>query len=226
MRSRLLTLPAVLLLAATLVSCSDDSPTTATDSGSPASDVSTTECEYVEGGAPAEKEVELPDSAAPDEGTVEVTMATTIGDFALSLDAENTPCTVNSFVSLAEQGYFDETACHRIATSISILQCGDPSATGFGGPGYSFADELTGEETYTAGTLAMANSGADTNGSQFFILYGDAPGLTANYTVFGTVDDATVEAISDAAKDGTDDANGPGDGVPVTEIAIDKVSVG
>ena len=224
MRARLLTVPAALILAASLASCSDDGSSTATDPNTN-SDLETTECEYVEGGAPADKEVDLPDSEAIAEGSVDVAMATTIGDFQLTLDRAATPCTVNSFVSLAEQGYFDQTQCHRIATSISILQCGDPSATGMGGPGYSFADELTGEETYTAGKLAMANSGPDTNGSQFFILYGDAP-LPPNYTVFGSVDDATVDAITEAAKAGTDDANGPGDGKPITEIAIDSVTVG
>lgn len=225
MRARLLTVPGALLLAASLASCGDDSPSTATDPSTDG-DVVTTECEYVEGGPPAGKEVDLPDSEAPAEGTVEATMATSIGDFQLSLDAASTPCTVNSFVSLAEQGYFDQTRCHRIATSISILQCGDPSASGSGGPGYFFADELTGQEKYTAGTLAMANSGADTNGSQFFILYGDAPGLPPNYTVFGTVDNATVDAVAEAARAGTDDARGSGDGAPNTEIAIDSVTVG
>lgn len=218
MRSRLLAAPAALVLVAALASCSEDEAAPETSTGA--------ECEYVEGGSP-DKEVELPDAQAPEEGTVEVTMATTIGDFALSLDAAGAPCTVNSFVSLAEQGYFDQTQCHRLATSISILQCGDPTASGFGGPGYSFADELTGDETYAAGTLAMANSGADTNGSQFFILYGDAPSLTAkpDYTIFGTVDDATVQAISEAAEAGTDDANAPGDGTPLTEVAIESVTV-
>lgn len=221
MRSRLLTPPVALLLAAVLASCSNDEPTTATD----APTASTTECEYVEGGEPPAKEIDLPDAEAPEEGTVDATMTTSIGDVTMSLDAEAAPCTVNSFVSLAEQGYFDQTQCHRIATSISILQCGDPTASGFGGPGYSFADELTGDETYTRGTLAMANSGPDTNGSQFFVLYGDAPGLPAAYTVFGTVDGATVKAITGAAQSGTDDANAPGDGAPVTEIAIESVTI-
>lgn len=219
MRSPLLALPAALVLVATLAACGDDEPTPEASTGA--------ECEYVEEGS-SDKEVELPDAEAQEDGTVEVTMATTIGDFALSLDAAAAPCTVNSFISLAEQGYFDQTQCHRLATSISILQCGDPTASGLGGPGYSFADELTGDETYTAGTLAMANSGADTNGSQFFILYGDAPSLTAqpDYTIFGTVDDATVQAIAEAAQAGTDDANAPGDGAPSTEIAIESVTVG
>src|SRR5690606_21777336 len=103
-------------------------------------------------------------------GTVPATIRTSAGDLAVSLDADAAPCTVNSFLSLAQQGYFDETPCHRLTTSgIFVLQCGDPTGTGTGGPGYEFPDELTGSETYPAGTLAMANAGPDTNGSQFFV---------------------------------------------------------
>ena len=94
------------------------------------------------------------------------------------LDADAAPCTVNSFVSLAEQGYFDGTSCHRLTTRRPASPCCSAAtrpAPARGGPGYSFADELTGEETYPAGTLAMANAGPDTNGSQFFIVYGDTP---------------------------------------------------
>jgi len=223
MRARLLTLPAALLLALPLTAFSDDSSSTADDPNANP-DLETTDCTYTEDGMPAAKEVELPSSEAVAEGEIAATLTTSIGDFGLTLDAAAAPCTVHSFVSLAEQGWFDDTQCHRIATSISILQCGDPTATGSGGPGYSFADELTGEETYTAGTLAMANSGPDTNGSQFFIVYGDA-GLDPAYTVFGSVDDATVDAVAAAAEAGTDDANGPGDGAPLTEITIESASV-
>jgi peptidyl-prolyl cis-trans isomerase B (cyclophilin B) len=149
-----------------------------------------------------------------------------VGAFNLTLDAQATPCTVNSFVSLAGQGYYDGTTCHRMTTEgILVLQCGDPTATGSGGPGYAFADELTGSETYPAGTLAMANAGPNTNGSQFFIVYGETP-LPPNYTVFGSVDEATVGAIQQVAQDGTDDANGPGDGAPNTPVDIATITVG
>ena len=225
MRARLLILPATLLLAALLAACSDDSPSTATDPNVD-SDVKMTDCTYSEGGAPAVQEVEPPTSEAVAEGQIEATVATSVGEFGFTLDAAATPCTVHSWVSLAEQGYFDGTQCHRMTTrGIFVLQCGDPTGTGTGGPGYSFEDELTGDETYPAGTLAMANSGPDTNGSQFFIVYDETP-LPAGYTVFGTVDDATVQAIAEVAADGTDDANGPGDGAPNTEVAIDSVTVG
>ena len=129
-------------------------------------------------------------------------------------------------MSLAEQGYFDATECHRLTTAgIFVLQCGDPTATGSGGPGYSFADELTGEETYPAGTLAMANAGPDTNGSQFFIVYGDTQ-LPPAYTVFGTVDEAGVKLVEEVAAEGTDNANGQGDGAPNQAVEIESVTVG
>ena len=226
MRPRLLALPAALLLVATLASCSDDSPTTATDP-SVESDVETTDCTYSEGGAPAAEEVELPSSDAVAEGTIEATVSTTIGELGFSLDAAATPCTVNSWMSLAEQGYFDGTPCHRLTTAgIFVLQCGDPTGSGSGGPGYTFGDELTGEETYPAGTLAMANSGPDTNGSQFFIVYEDSMVLGPDYAVFGTVDDATLEAVRAVAKDGVNGSTEPGDGTPNTEVTIESVDVG
>src|SRR5690606_14024148 len=114
--------------------------------------------------------------------------------------------------------YFDSTSCHRLTTSgIFVLQCGDPTATGTGGPGYSFADELTGSETYPAGTLAMANAGPDTNGSQFFIVYADTS-LAPDYTVFGHLDGASTAIVADVAAEGT--ASGAPDGAPRTPVTI------
>ena len=224
MRLRLLTLPAALLLAASVAGCGSDDGTTATEE--PNSDSETTECTYAEGGAPAAKDVDLPPTEAVAEGEASATMSTSVGDFDLTLESAAAPCTVNSWVSLAEQGYFDGTPCHRMTTrGIFVLQCGDPGGTGTGGPGYSFQDELTGDETYPAGTLAMANSGPNTNGSQFFIVYDETP-LPASYTVFGTVDEATVESIAKVADAGTDDSNGPGDGQPRTPVDIDSVTIG
>jgi len=132
---------------------------------------------------------------------------------------------VNSFVSLAEQGYLDDTTCHRLTTAasgISVLQCGDPTGTGMGGPGYSFADELSGSEKYPAGTLAMANAGPDTNGSQFFIVYGDTP-LPPAYTVFGTVDDDGLKVVEEIAAKGAE--NGAPDGPPAEPVNIETATV-
>ena len=232
-------LPVLLILAATaLAGCSgdDSSGTTAKDTSaaSPTADrgaphgtgdpVDTT-CDYpTDNAGPAAKQVDPPPAKPTVGGKVEATMDTSVGTFKLTLAADTAPCTVNSFISLAEQGYFDGTTCHRLTTEgILVLQCGDPTATGSGGPGYSFADELTGDESYPTGTLAMANAGPDTNGSQFFIVYGETP-LPPSYTVFGTVDDATVAAITKVAQDGTDNANGQGDGAPNTPVDISFVS--
>ena len=186
-------------------------------------------CEYVEDVAPAVKEVELPPSEPTVSGQVDVVFETTLGDIPATLDADATPCTVNSFVSLAEQGFFDDSPCPRMATSpdFGILQCGDPSGTGSGGPGYSYADELTGQETYDAGTLAMANAGADTNGSQFFFVFNDSPGLTPNYNVFGTVDPDGLKLLTEAAKEGDDGSHPAGGGVPnAGPIDITGVTIG
>jgi len=216
-------LPAVLaVVALALTACSGDDSSTAVDAGS--TPESTTSCDYPTDPAGAAKEVDPPPADAPDTGEVAVTIGTTVGDLAATLDREATPCTVNSFTSLAEQGYFDDVSCHRMTTSgIFVLQCGDPSGTGAGGPGYSFADELDGSETYEAGTLAMANAGPNTNGSQFFIVYADTQ-LPPSYTVFGHVDDDAVATIEKVAKKGVDSPSG--DGPPKQDVTIESVSVG
>jgi peptidyl-prolyl cis-trans isomerase B (cyclophilin B) len=205
-------------------SSSESSEPSADDSSREPTDVT---CTYEADGAPPAKEVEPPPEQAEVSGQLTAAMETSAGTFTLTLDADKTPCTVNSFVSLADQGYFDGTSCHRmtIPEGFQVLQCGDPTGTGSGGPGYQFDDELTGDETYPAGTLAMANAGPGTNGSQFFIVYGDTQ-LSPDYTVFGSVDDATISAIEEVAKGGTDDSGGmPGDGHPNTPVDIDSVTV-
>jgi peptidyl-prolyl cis-trans isomerase B (cyclophilin B) len=118
------------------------------------------------------------------------TVQTSCGNIVIRLLADSAPQTVNSFVFLAEQGFFDGTRIHRIDTSIDVLQGGDPTGTGTGGPGYSIPDELSGQETYGPGTLAMANAGANTGGSQFFLIVGDKGhnlDSSPNYTVFGQI---------------------------------------
>ena len=224
--------PVLLLLAtAALAGCGDDDSGSATDTSSdtsatsaPAQDVS---CDYPADQFGAAKENEPPPSAPTVAGEVTATVATTIGDMTFTLDADKAPCTVNSFVSLAQQNYFNGTHCHRLTTSgIFVLQCGDPTASGTGGPGYTIPDELDGSEAYPAGTLAMAKTSApDSGGSQFFIVYEDTQ-LPPDYTVFGTVDEATVAAIAQVASQGTDDSNGPGDGAPKQDVEIETVTIG
>ncbi len=232
MLKRLLAATATLACLSLFASCGNGGDSTATDSsasdssGKPADAVY---CEYVEDGGEPAKPADPPPSEATVSGQVPVTFQTTLGDISATLDADATPCTVNSFISLAEQGFFDQTPCPRMATSpdFGILQCGDPSGTGSGGPGYSYADELTGDETYQAGTLAMANAGANTNGSQFFFVFNDSPALTPDYNVFGSVDEAGLKLLTDAAKDGDDGSNQNGGGVPnsgpidITGVTID-----
>jgi cyclophilin family peptidyl-prolyl cis-trans isomerase len=115
---------------------------------------------------------------------------TSCGTIVVDLLADQAPETVNSFVFLAREGYFDGQRIHRIDTSIDVLQGGDPTGTGSGGPGYSIPDELTGDEAYGPGVFAMANAGPDTGGSQFFIVTGEdghALDDQGAWTIFGRV---------------------------------------
>ena len=181
-------------------------------------------CTYSTEARPAAKPVDLPEADPAISGEVPVTIATSAGELAVTLDADGTPCTTNSFLSLAEQGYFDGTNCHRLTTQgIFVLQCGDPTGTGMGGPGYSFADELSGSETYPAGTLAMANAGPDTNGSQFFVVYADTQ-LPPSYTVFGHLDTTSTEIVAGIAADGTE--SGQPDGAPKAPVTLESVTAG
>jgi len=124
------------------------------------------------------------------EATYRATMVTSCGTIVIELDAKRAPRTVNSFVFLAGKGYFDGQYFHRLDTSIDVIQGGDPSGTGRDGPGYSIPDELNGDLKYTPGTIAMANAGPDTGGSQFFIITGPAGANlngAPNYTIFGHI---------------------------------------
>ncbi len=217
-----------------LAGCGDSGDDTASDpaGGSESSSETTasgetTTCEYPEDGREAAREVQAPDAEAQAEGTIAATIATNFGDIGLTLDAASAPCTVNSFVSLAEQGFYDDTPCPRIGDmeGFGILQCGDPTGTGAGGAGYSFADELSGDETYPAGTLAMANAGPDTNGSQFFLVFRDSE-FPPSYNVFGTIDDAGLEVLDEIAAVGNDNANPDGGGAPNEDVTIESVTVG
>jgi peptidyl-prolyl cis-trans isomerase B (cyclophilin B) len=174
-------------------------------------------CEYVASGEAA-KPVNLPPiSGVPASGSVRYVLRMTGGEVTITMDRAKAPCTVNSFVSLAGQGYFDQTRCHRLADSgIFILQCGDPTGTGRGGPGYQFANETDGTESYTRGVVAMANAGPGTNGSQFFLVWDDSTSLNQvpNYTIFGTLDPASRDVVAGMAAEGQDGSNPDGTGRP------------
>ena len=198
----------------------------ASESSAPAAGGTTT-CEYTSDGQDPARDVDPPKPEAPTGDTVAATITTNFGDIGLTLDAASAPCTVNSFVSLAEQGFYDDTPCPRIGDQegFGILQCGDPTGTGAGGAGYSFPDELSGDETYPAGTLAMANAGPDTNGSQFFLVFRDSQ-FPPSYTVFGKIDDPGLETLQAIAKEGNDASNPAGGGAPNKPVTIEKVTIG
>ncbi|MEI4277783.1 peptidylprolyl isomerase [Klenkia terrae] len=157
-------------------------------------------------------------------GTQAETISTSAGDIGITLDYTGPgACAADSFATLASQSFFDSTLCHRLTTSdgLKVLQCGDPSATGSGGPGYSFPTAVAGSETYGRGVLAMANAGDGTDGSQFFLVYGDSQ-LDPAYTVFGTIDEAGLGVLDQVAALGT--ADGSQDGQPATAVTIAGVT--
>ncbi|AKK03267.1 peptidylprolyl isomerase [Corynebacterium epidermidicanis] len=192
----------------------------------------TVSCEYQDAGTAA-KAVTKPTKTegVSTTGEVKVSLDTTAGPIDLTLDRSASPCTVNAIEHLAYNGYYDNTVCHRITTQgIYVLQCGDPSGTGSGGPGFQFKNEYptdemggTSQVVYPRGSIAMANAGADTNGSQFFLNYQDSP-LAANYTYFGKISDAGLATLDKVAAAGT--KNGGGDGAPATEVKINSAKLG
>ncbi|MGV0816165.1 peptidylprolyl isomerase [Mycolicibacterium boenickei] len=166
---------------------------------------------------------------------VSAAVTTDRGNIGLDLANGKAPCTVNNFASLAHQGFFDGTQCHRLTTgSLAALQCGDPSGTGTGGPGYRFPNEYPTNQyrlsdpavevpvVYPRGTVAMANAGPGTNGSQFFLVYEDSL-LPPTYTVFGTIDKSGLATLDAIAADGV--ADGSNDGKPAKPVTITSVSV-
>jgi cyclophilin family peptidyl-prolyl cis-trans isomerase len=156
--------------------------------------------------------------------TYSAEVTTNKGAYTIELDAGAAPLTVNNFVVLARYHYFDSTICHRAIPQFAV-QCGDPTGTGSGGPGYTFADELPAAGSYKVGSIAMANSGPDTNGSQFFIITGaNGVALSPDYTLFGQVTDGldtTVTAL-DALGNPDQAANGV---PPLEQIVIQSVTI-
>lgn len=189
---------------------------------------------------PAAKPVDLPEDPdqASKEGNVKATFKTSQGDIPVTMDRAQAPCTVQSMRHLIEQKYFDGTPCHRQVNSdtLKVLQCGDPTGKGTGGPGYTVPDEKPKNlkdapqssaqqkvATYPRGSLAMANSGSpNSGGSQFFLVTEDSS-LPPDYTVFGKVDKAGLATLDKIAANGIE--GGKDDGAPKKPVDIEQAQL-
>ncbi len=204
----------------------DDEPTSAaTDSASDTTadgtgDEVPAECPPVEGVTEPVQQFDSPPPMCIDvDATYQAVVDTNLGEFTIDLDAQAAPETTNNFVFLARNKYFDDTICHRIIPGF-VVQCGDPTATGTGNPGYRFADELPQAGEYQIGSIAMANSGPDTNGSQFFIITGDdGASLPPLYSLFGQVGSGFDETVVEM------EAAGTLEGIPAAEVRINTVTI-
>jgi cyclophilin family peptidyl-prolyl cis-trans isomerase len=210
---------------------SSESVTTETTSSvsattDPASDSTSTatsdaECPPVEGADSQTREFDAAPPMCLDDGvSYQAIVTTNQGEFTIALDAESAPVAANNFVFLARNQYFDDTVCHRIIPNF-VVQCGDPTATGTGGPGYTIVDEPPAPGEYQIGSIAMAKTvEPDSAGSQFFIITGsDGAALPPEYALFGQVTDGldtTVEAMA---------AAGSPDGVPTEPIEIQSIRI-
>jgi len=199
-----------------------------------------THCTYTPSGTAAKK-VSLPPATPDYKATYTATINTNLGKIEIALLNSKATCTVNSFVHLASADFWNGSQCHRVTTQggLYVLQCGDPYAKaaakltcgtsagspGTGGPGYEFNDENLTGATYKTGTVAMANSGANTNGSQFFLVYKNST-LSPNYTPFGTITSGLdiLQKVANAGVSCTYNGD-PGDGAPKEKVIIDSVTI-
>ena len=193
----------------------------------------TVQCNYEDNGQDGHGAKKPDGKDISTEGTVTVSFDTTQGPIEMDLDRAAAPCTTHAISELAESGFYDDTVCHRMTSGVlNVLQCGDPTGSGSGGPGFSFGDEYPTDEVdekdaqnpvvYPRGSVAMANSGPDTNGSQFFLNYDDSE-LAPNYTYFATITDKGMKTMDKIAKNGVE--GGQPDGKPAKEVKIKKATV-
>ncbi|MFD7511803.1 peptidylprolyl isomerase [Streptomyces sp. NPDC059853] len=194
-------------------------------------------CAAPSGGSPSEQQWDAePELTVDTSAAYTMSLATTCGDIEIALDAEAAPRTVNSFAFLAGEGFFDHSPCHRLVTEgLHVLQCGDPTGTGMGGPGYTIPDENldapeVADGVYPAGTVAMANqynpqedSGRDSGGSQFFLVYEDSE-LPPDYTPFGTVT-AGLDVLQTIAEAGSGTDPATGNTPPNATVVIESATV-
>ncbi len=168
---------------------------------------------------------DLPTAGITESNKAQITFTTNQGEIVIDTLPALAPLTVNALAALAQKKYFDNTICHRLTTEgIFVLQCGDPTGTGTGGPGFNIPDENLPEpieNNYPAGTVAMANAGPGTSGSQFFLVYQDTT-LGPDYTIWGTITSG-LEIVQTIASAGVIDG-GP-DGAPATGVTIESTKV-
>jgi cyclophilin family peptidyl-prolyl cis-trans isomerase len=186
--------------------------------------------------APAGHDVGVPAGTQSNTGTVHVVLHTSQGDVPVTMPRAAAPCTVGSFAYLAGKGFFNQSPCHRLtsAGSLKVLQCGDPTGTGTGGPGYTIPDEnptnlpSAGQASlYARGTVAMANTGQPhSGGSQFFLVYANSE-LPPSYAVFGQVSADGLKVLDKIAAGGVaPGGNSPQDGAPAVKVTITSTTVG
>jgi len=228
-------LTALLLL---LAACSDDEEAAAPESqAAPPSEVANTtdgDCDFTPPETPAAgTQYKKPGNANIDPaGSYTAVMETSCGTMRIALSPETAPETVNNFVFLAGEGWYDGIRFHRIVPGF-VIQAGDPTCSdranpgcGSGGPGYAFDDELSGKEKYAPGTFAMANSGPNTNGSQFFVVTGqDAASLPPSYTVFGELADDESLAVAttiEGLPTTPDNPEAPADDIWIRSVTIEE----
>ena len=169
--------------------------------------------------------VELPNAGITESNKASITFTTNQGEIVIETNPSLAPLTVNAIAALAQKNYFDNTICHRLTTEgIFVLQCGDPTGTGTGGPGFNIPDENLPQPTennYPAGTVAMANAGPGTSGSQFFLVYQDTT-LGPDYTIWGSITSG-LDILQTIASAGVVD--GGADGAPLTGVTIESTKV-
>ena len=201
---------------------STDAPSTEAPSNNGEFQYGTGECAPTDGSATQTREFsDAPQLCIDPTKTYTATVVTNKGQFTITLDPSKAPGAVNSFVNLARFKYFDGTECHRAIPNF-VVQCGDPTATGTGGPGYEFADELPKEGEYEIGSIAMANSGPNTNGSQFFVITGsDGAGLPPKYSLFGKVTEGLdVVAVLDSLGNPSNNGVPPKEKIEIASVTI------
>ncbi|SDZ21091.1 peptidyl-prolyl cis-trans isomerase B (cyclophilin B) [Amycolatopsis xylanica] len=176
---------------------------------------------------PAARPVLRPLPFALTRGTADITFRTNYGPVTIELNrAGAAPCAVHNMLSLVLQRFYNHTECFRLTNSsrLGVLQCGDLYRQEEGGPGYKFADEVSGQETYPRGTIAMGNQGPGTNGSEFFIVHSFA-NIPANYSVMGKVVRG-MDVLDRIVAAGIIPVSGPQDGLPAKPVKIERVTFG